>query len=277
MQVVLVNFAHGNFYERQRWFNSKSAKLLGRFDKVYEYSLKDIDSDFHKKNDAIFQIKKGVGLWLWKPYFLNKVLNEINYGDYMFHCDSSSIFLRKIKPLIDQMQIDNKDIMVFALPLIEKQWTKPDLLNILQINSEDQNSNQVSGSYFILKKSDFTIQFISEWLNLCQEEKHLNESNDDGPNLPNYYQGHRYDQSILSLLVKKYKIIPFRDPSQYGEFPEMYRMHSSLNILNFNNSPYKTSILLLRKSKIISEFSRFCMKRIIKRMMPALYKKIIAK
>ena len=208
---------------------------------------------------------------------MNKVLDEINYGDYLFHCDSSSIFLRNVKPLINQMEIAKQDIMVYALPLIEKHWTKPGLLNVLKVSSEDQNSNQITGSYFILKKSDFTIQFISEWLNLCQEERYLNELNEDCANPPDYYKGHRYDQSIFSLLTKKHKIIPFRDPSQYGEFPEMYRTHSTLNILNFNNSLYKTSILLLRKSTLISEFTKFYMKRIIKQLMPAFYKKIITK
>lgn len=38
-----------------------------------------------------------------------------------------------------------------------------------------------------------------------------------------YYYGHREDQSILSLLVKKYNFQAWSDPSQYGWLPEKYK------------------------------------------------------
>jgi hypothetical protein len=275
-KLVLVNFAHGKFYNKQRKHNSTSAKLVGGFDKVYEFSLTDIDSDFYDKNKSIFNIKKGIGLWLWKPYFLNRVLDKINYGDYMFHCDSSSIFLRSVKPLIKQMEVTGQDLMVYALPLAENVWTKPDLLNKMQVNNQQQQSNQISGSYFLLKKTDFTVKFIAEWLQLCQEEELLNDAHNEITQIPESFKEHRYDQSILSILTKKYNVIPFRDPSQYGEFPEMYRSHSKLVPFNNNNSAYKTSILLLRKSKISSELIKLFSKRFLKLLFPNIYKKIIS-
>ena len=73
-------------------------------------------------------------------------------------------------------------------------------------------------SYIIVRKSTESFSFISEWLTYAQDSRALT----DDPNVlgKDNYDGfidHRHDQSILSLLAKKWKLIRYTDPSQWGE------------------------------------------------------------
>lgn len=66
-------------------------------DLVKEYTPEDIDSSFKNDNVNIFKYKRGCGLWLWKPYFINKVINENKDGDYIFYCDSGGFLFVILK------------------------------------------------------------------------------------------------------------------------------------------------------------------------------------
>ena len=79
------------------------------------------------------------------------------------------------------------------------------------------NSSAGVASYIVLRKSSVSTRFISEWLKYAQDSRALT----DDPNvlgLRNYkgFRGHRHDQSILSLLAKKWKLTIYPDPSQWG-------------------------------------------------------------
>lgn len=253
MNISLVNFATKE-YESKKKQNTFSAKYFGRFDKVFSFSPEDIEHYFIEQNKDILSQKRGAGLWLWKPYFFNKVLNEnINYGEFLFHCDAASFFIKSVRPLIKQMQRDNIDVMCFSLPLAEKEWTSPYVLNYFNIEDDMKNSNQVLANFLVIKKTTNTIKFAREWLDLCCNNKLLSGNILENQNLPNYFKQHRFDQSILSLLCKKYNIKPYRDPSQYGIYPEMYRNNGNLIKTNFRLSNYKTTIILIRKSSLLKE------------------------
>lgn len=278
MRNVLVSFAEGDFYEKKRKLNSITAKLFGGIDYIYKYSSKDIDTPFLEKNKLIFENKKGCGFWLWKPYFVNKVLHYLNDNDILFYCDTSSVLIKNIKSMVRELKDSNQDIMSFELPLLECDWTKPSALSYFGISENSiKSTNQITASFFIIRKTSRSIEFVNEWLELCQNKELIDDSYPSDIIIPKNFKGHRNDQSIFSLLIKKYKIKPFRDPSQYGEFPEMYRMHSEIHNFNILNSNYKTSIILVRKGNIIFDLIKYYIKKTIKRFYPNLYIKMINK
>jgi hypothetical protein len=100
-----------------------------------------------------------------------------------------------------------------------------------------------------MEKTDFSINFLSEWIFYAQDERIITDiENQCG--LPNFseFVDHRHDQSIFSLLIKKYKIIPYRDPSQFG--------NSSMEF--YKNSNYPQFIDLLRlKHRIRKKIKKF--------------------
>jgi hypothetical protein len=68
-----------------------------------------------------------------------------------------------------------------------------------------------------MKKNDFVVSFIDEWLTYSEDYRLITDSpNECGlNNYPEFYD-HRHDQSILSLLGRKYNIKNIPDISQYG-------------------------------------------------------------
>jgi len=79
-KVSLINYANSKFTLHQKDC-SKSAMTIGGFDKVFSYSPKDIEIDFFEKNSKILEQKRGNGYWLWKPYFIKRALDKLEYGE----------------------------------------------------------------------------------------------------------------------------------------------------------------------------------------------------
>jgi hypothetical protein len=85
--IAAINYANEKYRKQQR-LNSKTARWFGKVDKVYSFSPEDIDSDFREANKDILSHPRGNALWLWKPYFINKVMRELNDGDVICYADS---------------------------------------------------------------------------------------------------------------------------------------------------------------------------------------------
>ncbi len=273
MKISLLNYSNSD-YNTKKKINSFSGKLFGNFNEIYSYSPSDIDDEFKIKNNKILSQNKGAGLWLWKPYFFCKVLkNNIDEDDYLFYCDAASFFIRSVKPLVRSMEKSNKKIMCFSLPLTEKQWTDNQLFNYFKATEEMKNSNQILASFLLVKKSKETLRFAEDWLNLCSNESLILGDNSNYL----YNKNHRFDQSILSLLCKRNNILPFRDPSQYGVFPEMYANKGNINEFIIHESSYKTTIIQIRKSNFIVDYFKYIVKSFLKSIFPKIYNKVIKK
>jgi hypothetical protein len=157
-KLVLVSFAEGRKFQRKRAIQLLSARLFCRFDKVYKFSFDDIDYSFLKCNSSIFNIRLGLGMWLWKPYFINKVLDELQEGDILFYCDSSSLFIRDSCQLISSFISSGQSVMTFELPLKEIEFTSDYVLKFMDFeNSKYLLTNQISASVFLIKKDDFIL------------------------------------------------------------------------------------------------------------------------
>lgn len=245
--IYVINYADINF-EKIRNFNTKTAYSKGRADKVIEYSPEDIDSNFKEKNSNIFSYKRGAGLWLWKPYIILETLNKMDDDDYLFYCDAGSIFVNKIKLLIDCMEINHQSIMIFEIPLLARQFSKKETFKLMDFH--DYSINQCAGGYLLIKKNKYTVSFIKEWLFYMQHEEivspnhfrsDINEFSD--------FHAHREDQSILTILTRKHNIPVFRDPSDYGDRPWQYASKEwTFSPKIYHNSCYPKILLSNRKS-----------------------------
>ena len=216
--IIAINYANKGFQKAQK-LNLSTALEWGA-DKVIGYTPEDIDKDFIERNKDILAAKKGNGFYLWKPYFLNKAYKELKEGDYLIYTDSGSIYINKIQYLIDCMEKEKVDIMVFSLEdkMLEKKYTKRDAFILMGCDSvEYTDTPQTLATYVLFKKSDFVEKFLLEDLEYAQDIRIIseNENTQGEPNYPEYI-AHRHDQSVWSLMTKKYGVKRFRDPSQYG-------------------------------------------------------------
>lgn len=214
--IYAINFADENFKSSQK-FNSMMAKRYGA-DRVIEYSPSDIDSEFKKKNEAIWNNKRGCGYWIWKPYITSKTLEIMNDGDYLMYMDSGACIIDDIHILIDVLEHDNTDIMLFCLHSLEKNYSKRDALILMDCDEPEYTETpQRCATYFLLKKSERSTKFIEEWLKYAQDRRIITNE-DNVMKMPNYegFVENRHDQTIFSLLSKKWGIAPYRDPGRFG-------------------------------------------------------------
>ena len=157
---------------------------------------------------------------LWKPYFLNKAYQELQEGDYLIYTDAGSIYVNKIQYLIDCMEKEQVDLMVFSLELemLERKYNKRDALLLMGCDStEYTDTPQSIGGYVVMKKSPFVEKFLIKDLEYAQDPRMITEQ-ENTLGKPNYddFVVHRHDQAVWSLMVKKHGLKRFRDPSQFG-------------------------------------------------------------
>ena len=215
---VLINYADVKYASAQHW-NTWTAKHIAKVDKVFSFHPEDIDTLFYNANIKILTQKRGNGLWLWKPYFVNQVMNTLNDGDTIFYCDSGALFIRNPKVIYDSLS-DAHPLFVCDIPLIESCWTKPLCFTEMGCCSDDiRYSNQIIGTYFAIYVNNFTRKFVEEWLSLCcrydlLSPEGLSKKMTLEKNYGTDFISHREDQSIFSLLYKKYSIITNKDISQ---------------------------------------------------------------
>jgi hypothetical protein len=276
---VLINFANEKFRFTQK-ANSLTGKLFGDFDRVIEYSPKDIDADFYEQNKAILDIKKGAGLWLWKPYFILKTLQNLNEGDILFYSDSGSLFIRSVDHLVNQMNKDNLNVFFTFTPYIAKNWTRKYTFDFLGSNSDlFYNALHPSAGFILLKKSHEAEKFITEWLNLCCNFDLIRDEYEGEDNLSEFIE-HRHDQAILSILARKHQMGYYKDLSQFGSEP-FY-----LELFEYYKLPFKTyefigeypTILVLhRVNKAVRPVAKYYVKRILFKLNKRLYYKVFRK
>lgn len=260
---VLINYSNAK-YQKAQQFNTWTGIHIAKFDKVFSFGPDDIDKEYKNKHKGIFSYERGNGLWLWKPYFINKVMSECEDGDVIFYADSGSFFVKKIDKLINSLR-DNEKIWVSDCPLLESCFTKVTCLEKMECNLDTvKYSNQIQATYLMIVCCDESRKFIKQWLNYCEDIELISPKGtlmvdkDRG----NDFVVHREDQSILSLLCKKHGIIPHKDPSQRAKFPEtFFNTRYSYKVPNHPEDNYGT-VLFLHKSPNVGFIA--CTKLVIK-------------
>ena len=217
--IIAVNYADQKFQRAQK-LNSKTARQWGA-DRVLEYGPGDIDETFRRRNQEILDTPRGGGYYLWKPYFYRKAYDELGENDYLVYIDSGAVYVNRIQYLIDCMEHEKVPLMIFSLERerIEKGNTKRDAFVLTGCDeTKYTDTPQSIGGYFVCKKASVVEAYLDEVLRYAQDIRIIS----DEPNvmgLPNYkeFVDHRDDQSVISLMSKKYGFKRFRDPYQFGQ------------------------------------------------------------
>lgn len=147
------------------------------------------------KNINIFEKYKsiGFGLFIWKPYIILEKLNEIDFGEFIYYQDSSRYDFtgieQNIHPICEYMNLNSIELLPGFL-------IKPECLKYMGYeNNEDfLNSFHYQTSPMILKKTNKTVEFITEWLKYCKIPECIVK------NVPY----HQCDQAISNILLDKY-------------------------------------------------------------------------
>ena len=219
----LLNYAHLSHFNSQK--RQTESAGIGGFDQIFQCSFNDIDKDFYDKNKVILDQQKGAGFWLWKPYLILKHLKNLTENDFLFYLDSGALFINRIDPLEKICKEQTNGILCFHLnegPYSIKTnydcyHTKRDVYITMNCDNESYwYSYIINAAMSGWIKNNFTLNFLEEWLCFAQKDDIITDIPSKlGAELP-LFRAHRHDQSIFSVLRKKYEIPSFTDPSQFG-------------------------------------------------------------
>lgn len=203
MRLHFISFGQKPDYYRL------SSNLLKNLFKAYPESNLHLFSDEDLPNE-MYQFcstnKRGYGFWIWKPYFINNVINKIDYDDIVVYVDGRLHFRDSKLELLDNfIKLDSKDCMLWKLDFPEKQYSTKEIMEQFQVDYEDMNSGQYGSSIIIFRKNNLTMRLFNDWFNLFENNINLITDYYNNKNLtsPEFIE-HRHDQSALSILSKQY-------------------------------------------------------------------------
>ena len=205
MKIYFTNYSDKNYTKQQNALNLL-AKNANIFDDIVPYTSDFIKTtDFYSENKHILDQKRGGGFCLWKPYILLDLLNKIEDNDIIFYMDSADQFYFGIEVFLKNY-MENHDIMITAGFFKNGMYTTKKCFELMGCNDEKYiNFPQIEAGILCVKKTDFSIKIINEWLSFCKNENIITDINNSSNNYEDFIDN-RYDQSILTNLVIKYNI-----------------------------------------------------------------------
>jgi hypothetical protein len=177
------------------------------FTKVIPYTEEDFDQEFLKQHgDFMEKNKRGYGFWLWKPYIIMRTLDKMNDGDFLVYADSGCLLNKHGIDRLSEYEsmLDSNDfgMIIFETKHTELMYTKNALFEYMKSTDQDKKSSQYMATVVILKKTPYSVDFVKTWYNIASNHDLINDEI-IGKNHDGFYD-HRHDQSVYSLLVKKY-------------------------------------------------------------------------
>ncbi len=200
----------------------KQANEFKLFEKIYgltELNLKNDLEFWNKHGEFLENNTRGYGYWLWKPYLIIKILNEINENDILLYCDCGCELNILGKDYMNKLFEKTNSKLIIGTQALSTDYafTKIDIINYFKINNiEILKIPQMQAGCLMMKKCDIVFKLIEEWYDIMSNNYHLVD--DSRSKLKNYlsFIDNRHDQSIFSMLVKKYKLINYDlDPTSW--------------------------------------------------------------
>lgn len=175
----------------------------------------DISDDFKKEHDYILSNKKGAGYWLWKPYIIKKVMDEVDYGDVLLYVDCGDLIHSPMDEYI-KSKIENFDLLFFQGYHLHRIWCKRKCFELMDCLGEKYlNAFQLEAGVLIFKKCDASIDFLEKWLKLCTIPEIITDDG-IGDEIAGF-RDHRWDQAVLTNLVLKMNL-PVQPISELGPY-----------------------------------------------------------
>jgi hypothetical protein len=218
-KVFLTYNDNSKIYSEYNNYLKFSVKKYSDFTPLV-FNKNDIDEYFKNGNADILNENIGGGYWLWKPYIILTTLNLLKENDILFYLDSKYFFVENFEGLYEEHLKEN-DIVVWKNKPNEeatclKNYCKMDVIQKYDMKYSvfDKNAECCWAGAIMIKKTDFTLKIISEWLEMCSDYHNISNIPSSIPNSCEFIE-HRHDQSLLSIVLYKNNI-------KFHYFPKKY-------------------------------------------------------
>jgi hypothetical protein len=208
----------------------KEAIESGYFDTISVYNQTHLN--LNKEIFEIFIRTRGFGFWVWKPLIINSMINNLPIGDILIYADAGcgiSVTPEAkdtYKYIIDMIINHPTHRIGLQMPHIEDKYTKEDIFQYLECTgNEYRETGQYAATIQFYQVTEDNRKFIKEWLDKCLADNlHFisdNPTRIPSPKIPSPFIDNRHDQSIRSVLLKKYGCFSIEDPWMAPYFPIM--------------------------------------------------------
>lgn len=221
MKIYLISYGDAE-YASQKDFFKQTALASHFFDEVTVFSPEDIDPAFSAHFEDTLNYRKGGGFWIWKPYFVKRVLESLEENDILIYCDAGCMINSKgekrFKEYIELLKQSETGCISFELPHKEIEYTKQEVFDYFKTSAAVIRSNQLVGGVLLLRKCPHTILLVDKWYGTLYENPLL-FTDDKNENIQHKeFIDHRHDQSIFSVLRKTYQSEVIIDETYFPDF-----------------------------------------------------------
>ena len=182
----------------------------GKCDECRAFDRSVMDAEFQARHERILSTPRGAGLWLWKPYIINKTLNELRDGEYLIYADAGIYFVGPVHSALLHMETHDSVyhgvlISIGGHPMFR--WCKRDAFVRQRCDTERcHNAPQVDGAFSFWRKGPHALRVANAWLSDALDYASISDAaNTEGlPNLEGFVD-HRHDQAVLTnVLVREH-------------------------------------------------------------------------
>jgi hypothetical protein len=208
--IHFCTFGNTGLYSKSIELLKNEALSSNYFNSVTVYNEFDIPTEY---KNFVQENKRGYGYWIWKPIILLDMFSKKKPNDIIIYADAGcaiSTTESAKKYLIEWINIlkehETKRIGFLMSQHIEETWTKMDLFNFMDCNDDKYKlTPHYSASIQIYMNTEDNIKFITEQLRIMSYDNfhYITDAQSYIPNSEKF-KDYRHDQSILSLLYKKY-------------------------------------------------------------------------
>ena len=199
-----------------------SAHAVGGFDEALSFGPTDLDTMYRRRNTHILELPRGGGYWVYKPYIIMRYMYDTaDPGDVVCYMDSMYEFKKPFTAQVDAWL--NSSALPIAITVnkpdettfYEKHWTKSDAFILIGgVDESDMRETLQAWCGFICFRNTFdALQYVAEWYTYCTDERIVTDSPSVfGVESPDFKEN-RHDQTVCSLLAKKYNLTLHAFPS----------------------------------------------------------------
>lgn len=198
------------------------ARKTNIFDDILAYTgdeLEDVDEFWNTHRDFIELNPVTFGYRIWRPYLVFRMIEQMYYGDILLYADAGCEFDLQCECPRDEFlkfknNIDISSSIIASLGGTELLYSKIELIEFMKMKDDLQlNTPQIQCKSFIIQKTDKTLKFARDWyIYSCNYS--LIDNSSFKKNNENFIK-HNNDQSIFSLLLKKYGLF---DTTKISDF-----------------------------------------------------------
>jgi hypothetical protein len=202
------------------------AKELDWFDEIISMTEKDIPEFIKKHKNFIISNKTGYGLWMWKPKIILDTMQKMKDNSILIYCDAGMFLnkngIDKFNYYIDKLNGENISILSFSAndKYKAQYFVKNDAIMECYPDFNNELNNACYAGIIIIKKNIKSLNFINEWLNLCENYHYIDKSPSYIYKELQHFCGNDCDNGLFNLCLVKHKI-------SYSIYPDETNVYTS--------------------------------------------------